>query len=138
MSTEIEFGPLPPRKGRYATYDFIFRGNDSAERRRLRRLGAVPGPRFADKNGGAVSASSRPLVELIDDILAQAKEIDPGFEATRRSLLVPENRSDYQAHFIAYGLRWACQLLGWDTDDPPWCERPSTVDYVPVQGLEKP
>jgi hypothetical protein len=65
------------------------------------------------------------LIPFIDDILAEARDIDPGFQpAMHANLRTPEGRILKQRHDIAYGLRMAAQMLGWDPDDPPWCDRP--------------
>ena len=71
-----------------------------------------------------MSGRSDPINDLIDEIIEQASEIDPGFESScNANLRTPEGRMIKQRHDIAYGLRWAAQVLGWDPDDPPWCER---------------
>ena len=68
---------------------------------------------------------AKDLIPLIDDILAEARDIDPGFQiAMRANLRKPEGRMLKQHHDIACGLRMAAQMLGWDPDDAPWCNRP--------------
>ena len=66
------------------------------------------------------------LVEDIDAILDEANKIDPGVDVWVKlpeQLRTREHKVIYRDHNIAYGLRWAAQMLGWDTDREPWCSR---------------
>ncbi len=63
------------------------------------------------------------VVAFIDLLLEEARDIDPGFKNVPRLARTPEDANLIRRHYVAYGLRQAAQMLGWDPDNDPWYSR---------------